>query len=456
VDQADRADKQNTPEPGVPRTVRRRRWLRVAGAAFAIALLWLTWSVGGALTAPGTDSVPARLAEWARNNDLGFAVDAFEQVQYDLSPPAIGGSVAGGIPMVSPDIEAAGGSTAPSASEVAGNPPAQPTAGDNPVPAASAGPGTANPAPTSGPSTASIAPTSAATPQARPTPRPTPGPTPSPTTAAPDPIASQVEPALPSEGAWQTLVSLHGQPAMRVAFLRPDPSHTSYLDAVVWFDQRLVRFVLHPGYQQPGGSGWSQPDQVSTSERGTILATFNSAFRVQDADGGYWADGIAAAPLRQGAASMVVYKDGRVDIVKWGTAAPGADVAAVRQNLVLLVDNGVVSPLVDNPSTAAWGTTYTTLFYVWRTALGIRADGSLVFVIGPALNVGSLARILHAAGAVRAIELDINPSWTHFMTYTHPSPGEAVPHLLTQDELNEPYRYLQPSSRDFVAVLPRI
>jgi poly(3-hydroxybutyrate) depolymerase len=133
-----------------------------------------------------------------------------------------------------------------------------------------------------------------------------------------------------------------------------------------------------------------------------------------------------------GAASMVFYRDGHVDIVRWGTAAPEPDVAAVRQNLVLLVDNGVVSPLVNNPSTAAWGTTYTTLFYVWRTALGIRADGSLVFAIGPALNVGSLARIIHAAGAVRAIELDINPSCTHFMTYTHPSPGEAVPHLLTE------------------------
>jgi Phosphodiester glycosidase len=264
-----------------------------------------------------------------------------------------------------------------------------------------------------------------------------------------------VKPALPDEGAWQTLVSLHGQPAIRVAFLRPDPEHTGYLVGVVWLDQNLVKLVLHPGYQQPGGTGWSQPDEVPTSERSSLLATFNSGFRLQDADGGYWADGKTAAPLRQGAASMVFYKDGHVDIVKWGTAPPGPDVAAVRQNLVLLVDHGVVSPLVDDPTTAVWGTTFTTRFYVWRTALGIRADGSLVFVIGPALNVGTLARVIHAAGAVRAIELDINPSWTYFMTYTHPSRGVAVPHLLTKDELSDPYRYLQPSSRDFVAVLAR-
>jgi hypothetical protein len=453
VDQADRRDEE--PASGAERRNRtpsrpRRRWLRWAGVAVGIALLWLTWSVAGALTAPGTDSVAARLAEWARNNGLGVVVDALEQAQYDVSPPTVGGTVAGGIPQISPDLEAPGPSIAPNVPSppdvglgASSLTPSTTTMSDNPVAQVSPGPSTV-------PSTAA-----GASPTTRPTARPTPRPTPSPTTPAPMPISPEVKPPLPSEGAWQTLVSLHGQPAMRVAFLRPDSSHTSYLDAVVWFDQRLVRFVLHPGYQQPGGSGWSQPDQVSTAERSTILATFNSAFRVQDADGGYWADGITAAPLRQGAASMVFYKDGRVDIVKWGAAPPGPDVAAVRQNLVPLVDDGVVSPLVDNPSTAAWGTTYTTLFYVWRTALGIRADGSLVFVIGPALNVGSLARVIHAAGAVRAIELDINPSWTHFMTYAHPSAGVAVPHLLTSDQLNEPYRYLQPSSRDFVAVLPR-
>jgi hypothetical protein len=56
---------------------------------------------------------------------------------------------------------------------------------------------------------------------------------------------------------------------------------------------------------------------------------------------------------------------------------------------------------------------------------------------------------------VRAMELDINPQWTNFITYTHPRSGEAVPHMLTRDEQAYPYRYLQPSTRDFVAVLAR-
>ena len=53
------------------------------------------------------------------------------------------------------------------------------------------------------------------------------------------------------------------------------------------------------------------------------------------------------------------------------------------------------------------------------------------------------------------MELDINQSWTNFITYTHPSNGVAVPHMITQDEQPNPFRYLQPSARDFVAVLAR-
>jgi Phosphodiester glycosidase len=254
---------------------------------------------------------------------------------------------------------------------------------------------------------------------------------------------------------WQTLVSLHGQPAIQAAFLRPDAQHTSYMVGVAWLNQKLVKMVLHPGYSVPGGSGWSQPFYVPSSRRDSLLATFNSGFTMQDANGGYWQDGQTAAPLRQGAASMVLYKDGHVNVVRWNTSAPGPDVAAVRQNLGMLVENGKISPDVHSTTTRTWGKTVGNATYVWRSALGIRKDGSLVFVVGASMSVPTLANIVHAAGAVSAMELDINKAWTNFMTYSHPSPGVAVPHMLTKDAHPNPYRYLQPSSRDFVAVQAR-
>ena len=270
--------------------------------------------------------------------------------------------------------------------------------------------------------------------------------------APPSPIPAQAQPAAPDEGLWQPLVSLHGQAAIRAAFLRPDAQFTNARVGVAWLNQKLVKMVLHPGYTAPGGSGWSQPSQVPPSQRDALLATFNSGFLMPAAQGGYWQDGASAQPLRMGAASMVLYKDGHVDVVRWDAATPRPDVAAVRQNLTLLVDSGSITAEVGG---ASWGATLGGGTYVWRSAVGIRTDGALLFAAGASMSPRTLANIMHDAGAVRAMQLDINPSWTNFITYTHPAQGVAVPHMLTSDEQPNPYRYLQPSSRDFVAVLAR-
>jgi hypothetical protein len=103
-----------------------------------------------------------------------------------------------------------------------------------------------------------------------------------------------------------------------------------------------------------------------------------------------------------------------------------------------------------------WGKTVGNAAYVWRSGIGVRADGSVVFVVGPAMTIQTLAGVLQDAGAVNAMELDINPDWTNYITYSHPAPGNAAPELLPPPNPSvNPSRYLQPSSRDFVAVLPR-
>jgi Phosphodiester glycosidase len=378
------------PKYKASRPGRRRFAVRRVAVLMAVLLLWLTWSIGGALTAPGTDSTSARLAEWARFNGLGWVVSGLEQAQYKMNPPKVGGTLAGGIPRV-----------------------------------AVGGPASSQPArlPTY--------------------------------LAPPAPIPAQAQPALPGEGSWQSLVSLKGEPAIRAAFLRPDATHTSYLVGVAWLNQKLVKMSLHPGFRVPGDPSLSQPTSVPVSQRNSLLATFNSGFTMNDANGGYWQDGRNAVPLRNGAASMVLYKDGHVDVVRWNGATPGPDVAAVRQNLGLLVDHGAITPDVNSTTTSTWGATVGNATYVWRSAVGVRKDGSLVFVVGASMSVKTLANIVHEAGAVRAMELDINQSWTNFITYTHPGNGVAVPQMLTKNEHPNPYRYLQPSSRDFVAVLAR-
>jgi len=55
--------------------------------------------------------------------------------------------------------------------------------------------------------------------------------------------------------------------------------------------------------------------------------------------------------------------------------------------------------------------------------------------MGPALSVRTLAELLHRAGAVRAMELDINTEWVSFMTY------DSI-----RDPINPPATKLLPNS----------
>lgn len=271
-------------------------------------------------------------------------------------------------------------------------------------------------------------------------------------TARPATIPSQAGPALAGEGEWRPLYSAKGDTAAMVASLRPDAVHTSYVVHVVWLDPKLNSFVLHPGTKEPGPVA-GQSSQLTGQPADTVLASFNSGFKMTDARGGYWQAGHTVVPLQTGAASMVLGTNGSLRVMTWGGGDPGEGVAAVRQNLIPLVHSGKVAPEVSDPSAAVWGKTVGNAAAVWRSGIGTRSDGSTVVVLGPSLTVGALAQVLHDAGAVEAMQLDINKDWTSFITYTHDGSG-TVPQKLSADEVAAADRYLQPSSRDFVAVMP--
>jgi predicted component of type VI protein secretion system len=64
--------------------------------------------------------------------------------------------------------------------------------------------------------------------------------------------------------------------------------------------------------------------------------------------------------------------------------------------------------------------------------------------------------VLARAGAVRAMELDINTEWTSAYYYTLRNGSQAVPHKLLTDMYQGTNRYLIPDQRDFFAMfLPK-
>lgn len=269
-----------------------------------------------------------------------------------------------------------------------------------------------------------------------------------------NPIPSIVLPALKNEGKFKSVLAIHGTSVVQIAYVRPDSLHTSYLSAIVWISGKHSRVVQHPGQSDPGHlSLWSKPTSVSNSASAGLLAAFNGGFKIKDARGGYYENGHTAGVMRMGAASLVTYRDGSTDIGAWGSEVKmGTHVVSVRQNLKLLVDNGQLATNLDAAVKANWGITVGATTDVWRSGIGITANGDLIYVVGDALSARSLATILQHAGAVRAMQLDINKTWISFMWFNHPKGASTLtPHKVLNFQ-RPANRYFSPTSRDFFAV----
>jgi len=256
-------------------------------------------------------------------------------------------------------------------------------------------------------------------------------------------------------------VSWRGQPAVSVA---RSPSGVAMLS----FDQRLVELRLHSGTVDAGGSGWRFGPAVLGAELGRLVAAFNGGFKFSTGVGGFESYGRVGAPLGNGLGSIVTYTDGRTDIGAWnqGVPAAGPPVASVRQNLTLLIDNGTAAANVDCIS--CWGATLGGVTDPARSALGITADGRLVWAGGEHLTPLELADALLGARVVRAVELDINPEWVVGYLYGHPlnsrrrltaAPGGGVgspaPVPVVPGQNGVPGFFLAPYSRDFFTVQAR-
>jgi hypothetical protein len=269
----------------------------------------------------------------------------------------------------------------------------------------------------------------------------------------PPQLSSMAGKPLPGEGVWRVLGTVHGQPVMYGTYLRPSSVYTSYVAGIVSINQSLVQFQLRPGVEDPGPGNWHASSDIAPGTRRGLLATFNSGFKISSSDGGFFLNGVRRGTLTPGVASVVFYRDGHMAIGVWDQSVRmTSDVVGVRQNLHLIVTHAHVPPSVDNNVQTSWGATLGGGYYVWRSGIGITKDGRILFVYGPALDVRGLAELLHHAGAVTGMELDINPAWMSFMYYLHSQSANPKPVAWLPTQQQPPNRYYFPSSRDFIAV----
>ena len=273
----------------------------------------------------------------------------------------------------------------------------------------------------------------------------------------PRPIKPLFAHPLPGEGVWKASgPSIAGGPPVLVTTFRPEVEYPELVAYVAWFDHTRTAIGYYPGRYEPPNADLRGPMMVPYGQRWRLLATFNGGFTYEDGENGSNVDGHVNEPLKDGKATLVGYRDGRVAIVDWqGGPNAGPEVAWARQSLAPIVWNGRLNPeLNTDPNSPDWGFTLGGVTRVWRTGVGVDRLGNLIFVAAEGQTVISIAKALRHAGAVRAMELDINPDWHTLITYTHDH--GLTPKLVEPQPNQSPDRYLQPDDRDFFAVYKRL
>jgi hypothetical protein len=267
-------------------------------------------------------------------------------------------------------------------------------------------------------------------------------------------VASPVAPT-PMEGVWvPTKIAVNGVTAVYVARVRPDALHTSLYATLAWFDPHLLSFREIPGTSMPEGNFNRGNGRVPASLRKFYIAGFASGYHLVDAQGGFSYNGQLVKKLVKGKATLLTFPDGSIRIVKWGRekVKPGYNTA--RQNLDLLVDHSKSQVLDESQARwgLAWRGTGSGKNYVWRSGIGERADGSIVYVQSAALSAKNLAELLVRGGAVRAMALDMNISWAKGFFYG-PYGSKGVP--INPNSSQRPASFWDSSSRDYIAVFVR-
>jgi hypothetical protein len=372
----------------------RRRSVRIVSALVALFLVFVMFSAGQTAFKNNGQGFTANLAEWARDHYLGPVVTFGEWLSYN--PPQKGGK---------PSFSLA----VPSGEAVSSGKPAKTKAKNAFVP------------------------------------------------DVPATLKSLAGSPIAGEGQWRVVEKVNSEPAILTTFLR-DATYTSQVNGIASIDQRLVKFSLRPGTEDPGTTqNWGVPDYIPAGQRTGLLATFNGGFKLDSAGGGFYLNGIYHGAIVNGAASVVYYKNGTVKIGEWGRDfTMNSSIAGVRQNLKLLVDHGQVSANANSDVMTNWGATLGGGYYVWRSGIGITKDGRVVYVYGSALNAQDLGLLLQRAGAVEGMQMDINPAWMKFDYYQPKgNPGDPTPVPLLPTQQPSPYSYYTPSTRDFTAVYAR-
>lgn len=192
--------------------------------------------------------------------------------------------------------------------------------------------------------------------------------------------------------------------------------------------------------------------------RAGVVAVFNGGFKQLARAGGAVVDGVTLEPLVPSHMTIALDAAGHWALGLWGVKGyppRGFHPISYRQNLGPLVWHGALTAAATSPDWGLWGAPLGGVPDEPRSGLGVDARGNLIYVATmDHILVAPLGQALIAAGAVTAMQLDINPYWPILGASLVPlhATGGALPVQLPNSE-HSPTVYETGWTRDFFVAL---
>ena len=270
----------------------------------------------------------------------------------------------------------------------------------------------------------------------------------------PIPALSSLHP-FPNEGVWQPIPFNRFQNRVLMArtIVSPDPQRNyAYVVLVKMAMSKLGVAAVAGGWQPGGPIGNPGPGVIpwTITAQNQLIAAFNGGFQYKDGAYGMTIGKKIYVPLKRNLATLVISKSGSVGIINY-TGQDLSNAVATRQNGPMLIKNGTITAYTERRMDT-WGLTVTNSMYTWRSGIGITRNGNLIYAVGPSLVPQTLAKALHGAGAVNAMQLDINPYWVRFTLFHLQSKGRYTYGPLLRKMASGGHEYLHGYQKDFFYV----
>lgn len=234
-------------------------------------------------------------------------------------------------------------------------------------------------------------------------------------------------------------------PAFFQTFLRVDPERLFARVYITLWDPRQVQLRIQAGTREPESATGHRGRGMVPRERSTLrwlVGAFNGGFQALHGEFGMMAEGRVYLPPKPWAATIGVFRDGRVGMGSW--PAPSwrgrfyderlanrqipEDLVDMRQNLTSVVEDGTYNPW----ERWWWGAApmeATEQTYTTRSGVCLTQDGFMAFFWAQGTGPEQLGAAMVAARCARGMHLDMNSPHCGFEFFRPYPPGEQPPVL---------------------------